>query len=158
MFRVYAAHITRQSWRLSYYRRWLSDERGDEVKQDITIPKYRARDNETTEVLRARLLYQSRKRGMLENGLLLRCALITVCNMPEATCAIVINIYYVMTHHPNCMYYPLSEYQLFYTHVQILLVVMYSQRSWCNYSWCKVKSVEALLSLSAVVLNSSDQP
>ena len=106
MFRVYAAHITRQSWRLSYCRRWLSDERGDEVKQDITIPKYRARDNETTEVLRARLLYQSRKRGMLENGLLLRCALITVCNMPEATCAIVISIYYVIAHHPNCMYYP----------------------------------------------------
>ena len=105
MYRVYAAHITRQSWRLSYCRRWLSDERGDEVKQDIEIPKYRARDNETTEVLRARLLYQSRKRGMLENGLLLRCALITVCNMPGAPCAIVISIYYIMAHHHKRMYY-----------------------------------------------------
>ena len=39
---------------------------------------YRARDNEPTEVMRSRLVYQSRKRGMLENGLLLRCALIIV--------------------------------------------------------------------------------
>ena len=51
----------------------------NEVEGDISIPVYRVRDNEPTEVLRARLLYQSRKRGMLENGLLLRCALISVC-------------------------------------------------------------------------------
>ncbi|OQV16510.1 putative Succinate dehydrogenase assembly factor 2, mitochondrial [Hypsibius exemplaris] len=35
------------------------------------IPEYRAREGEPTEVKRARLLFQSRKRGMLENGLLL---------------------------------------------------------------------------------------
>ncbi len=36
------------------------------------IPEYKPRAGETVEVQRARLLYQSRKRGMLENGLLLR--------------------------------------------------------------------------------------
>ncbi|ESP00820.1 hypothetical protein LOTGIDRAFT_238502 [Lottia gigantea] len=35
------------------------------------IPEYRERSGETTELKRARLLYQSRKRGMTENGLLL---------------------------------------------------------------------------------------
>ncbi|KZC09237.1 Succinate dehydrogenase assembly factor 2, mitochondrial, partial [Dufourea novaeangliae] len=35
------------------------------------IPPYIERNNENTEVKRARLVYQSRKRGMLENGLLL---------------------------------------------------------------------------------------
>jgi len=35
------------------------------------VPPYRARAGEGIEVLRARLLYQSRKRGTLENGLLL---------------------------------------------------------------------------------------
>ncbi|XP_060075056.1 succinate dehydrogenase assembly factor 2, mitochondrial-like [Ylistrum balloti] len=34
-------------------------------------PPYKERMNEDTEVMRSRLLYQSRKRGMLENGLLL---------------------------------------------------------------------------------------
>lgn len=36
------------------------------------IPDYQERQNETLDVQKARLLYQSRKRGMLENGLLLR--------------------------------------------------------------------------------------
>jgi len=35
------------------------------------IPPYRPRVDEPVETVRARLLYQSRKRGMLENGLLL---------------------------------------------------------------------------------------
>lgn len=35
------------------------------------IPQYIERDEEDTDVKRARLVYQSRKRGMLENGLLL---------------------------------------------------------------------------------------
>jgi len=35
------------------------------------IPPYQAREGEPLSVLKARLLYQSRKRGMLENGLLL---------------------------------------------------------------------------------------
>ncbi|XP_014238785.1 succinate dehydrogenase assembly factor 2-B, mitochondrial-like [Trichogramma pretiosum] len=35
------------------------------------IPKYIERENESIDTKRARLLYQSRKRGMLENGLLL---------------------------------------------------------------------------------------
>ncbi|KAK0068426.1 succinate dehydrogenase assembly factor 2 mitochondrial [Biomphalaria pfeifferi] len=35
------------------------------------IPPYQQRYGETLELKRARLLYQSRKRGMLENGLLL---------------------------------------------------------------------------------------
>ena len=36
------------------------------------IPEYKPRSGESIEVQKARLLYQSRKRGMLENGLLLR--------------------------------------------------------------------------------------
>jgi len=35
------------------------------------VPPYRPRIDEPVETIRARLLYQSRKRGMLENGLLL---------------------------------------------------------------------------------------
>lgn len=38
----------------------------------VLYPQYEPRKNEGVEVKRARLLYQSRKRGMLENGLLLR--------------------------------------------------------------------------------------
>ncbi|XP_002734153.1 succinate dehydrogenase assembly factor 2-A, mitochondrial-like [Saccoglossus kowalevskii] len=36
-----------------------------------TVPDWKPPDNETIEKTRARLVYQSRKRGMLENGLLL---------------------------------------------------------------------------------------
>ncbi|KOC69611.1 Succinate dehydrogenase assembly factor 2, mitochondrial, partial [Habropoda laboriosa] len=39
--------------------------------REPNIPLYVERDQETKEVKKARLLYQSRKRGMLENGLLL---------------------------------------------------------------------------------------
>lgn len=38
----------------------------------VPFPHYEPRKNEDVEVKRARLLYQSRKRGMLENGLLFR--------------------------------------------------------------------------------------
>jgi len=38
---------------------------------NVPIPEYQQRAGETVDVRRARLLYQSRKRGMLENGLLL---------------------------------------------------------------------------------------
>lgn len=38
---------------------------------DIKIPVYAASPNETIETQRSRLLYQSRKRGMLENDLIL---------------------------------------------------------------------------------------
>ena len=91
MFRLYAAHIRRHSCRLSGCRRWLSDKNDISVEGDIAIPVYRARENESTEVLRARLLYQSRKRGMLENGLLLRCALIiSVCIVYNISCIVVV--------------------------------------------------------------------
>lgn len=40
-------------------------------RADIRIPEYKARDNEPIGVQRQRLVYQSRKRGMLENDLLL---------------------------------------------------------------------------------------
>lgn len=37
----------------------------------VAIPKYQPKSNESNKIKKARLLYQSRKRGMLENGLLL---------------------------------------------------------------------------------------
>ncbi|KAH0813006.1 hypothetical protein GEV33_009786 [Tenebrio molitor] len=40
-------------------------------RADIMIPKPKERKNETVEQRKARLIYQSRKRGMLENDLLL---------------------------------------------------------------------------------------
>ncbi|CAL1529559.1 unnamed protein product [Lymnaea stagnalis] len=43
----------------------------DPVDTSPPIPPYIERQGETLELKRARLLYQSRKRGMLENGLLL---------------------------------------------------------------------------------------
>jgi len=43
----------------------------DVPDQSIAIPNYKHKENETMELRKARLLYQSRKRGMLENGLLL---------------------------------------------------------------------------------------
>jgi len=39
--------------------------------ESVSIPPPKQRDGETTDVKRARLLYQSRKRGMLENGIIL---------------------------------------------------------------------------------------
>ncbi|CAG0925693.1 unnamed protein product, partial [Notodromas monacha] len=43
----------------------------DPESHEPTIPPYEEKPNEPTQTKRARLLYQSRKRGMLENGLLL---------------------------------------------------------------------------------------
>ncbi|KAL7034714.1 hypothetical protein ACKWTF_008071 [Chironomus riparius] len=43
----------------------------DMPDKSLPVPKYQMKQNETTDVKRARLLYQSRKRGMLENGLIL---------------------------------------------------------------------------------------
>jgi succinate dehydrogenase assembly factor 2 len=43
----------------------------DMPDRSMEIPKYKPKENEKPEIKKARLLYQSRKRGMLENGLLL---------------------------------------------------------------------------------------
>jgi len=43
-------------------------------KDELKVPEHVERHGEPVEVLRARLQYQSRKRGTLENGLLLRYA------------------------------------------------------------------------------------
>lgn len=43
----------------------------DMPDKSVPIPKYQQKFNETEDIKKARLLYQSRKRGMLENGLLL---------------------------------------------------------------------------------------
>lgn len=42
------------------------------TEDEYPLPEYQERQKEALEVKKARLLYQSRKRGMLENGLLLR--------------------------------------------------------------------------------------
>jgi len=49
-----------------------SDQNG--TQGDVPIPEHVERHGEPVEILRARLQYQSRKRGTLENGLLLRYA------------------------------------------------------------------------------------
>ncbi|CAG2253522.1 SDH5 [Mytilus edulis] len=41
------------------------------TEDEYPLPEYQEREKEALEVKKARLLYQSRKRGMLENGLLL---------------------------------------------------------------------------------------
>ena len=51
--------------------RCLSDKIMDFPDMGPTIPDYPERPDEAIEIRRSRLLYQSRKRGMLENGLLL---------------------------------------------------------------------------------------
>ena len=56
--------------RSTYSARVLSD--GPAMGEFISMPKPVPRKGESLEVKRARLLYQSRKRGMLENGLILR--------------------------------------------------------------------------------------
>lgn len=72
--------ITRQLFSRIINKRFVSfnamlrkenDEMVDMPDNSLPIPKYQQKVNETTDVKRARLLYQSRKRGMLENGLLL---------------------------------------------------------------------------------------
>jgi succinate dehydrogenase assembly factor 2 len=52
------------------FRRYSSAENGDQP-EFIPVPEYAERQGEAMDVRKARLLYQSRKRGMLENGLLL---------------------------------------------------------------------------------------
>ena len=64
-----------QGWRQSSSSTGDSD--GDGIYHppgdlEPPIPDYKPRSGENIAVLKARLLYQSRKRGMLENGLLLR--------------------------------------------------------------------------------------
>ena len=74
MIRV-CAHFPRSlGWRLLRRRSSESISKVT-IEGGVAIPVYRARENESVEVLRARLQYQSRKRGMLENGLVLRCVL-----------------------------------------------------------------------------------
>ncbi|KAL9955308.1 hypothetical protein ACROYT_G036614 [Oculina patagonica] len=51
--------------------RLLSDQVVDRSGSEPPIPEYKSPENEPLDRRRARLLYQSRKRGMLENGLLL---------------------------------------------------------------------------------------
>lgn len=53
------------------FPRLLSSGNEGEQPEFIPIPEYAMRPDETMDVRKARLLYQSRKRGMLENGLLL---------------------------------------------------------------------------------------
>ena len=43
----------------------------DADQEQVPLPTPKIRENESFETKKARLLYQSRKRGMLENGLLL---------------------------------------------------------------------------------------
>ncbi|RMX48134.1 hypothetical protein pdam_00014692, partial [Pocillopora damicornis] len=58
-------HLMRPNMRL------LSDKIIDSSDSEPPIPVYKSPQNEPVDRKRARLLYQSRKRGMLENGLLL---------------------------------------------------------------------------------------
>ena len=53
------------------FPRLLSSGNDNEQPEFIPVPEYAERPGEELEVRKARLLYQSRKRGMLENGLLL---------------------------------------------------------------------------------------
>lgn len=46
----------------------------DAANKRITITRLLSREGETTEERRARLLFQSRKRGIKENDLIFRCA------------------------------------------------------------------------------------
>ena len=62
---LYLQGLLRLSWS---HAQPLSSDSKDEIK----VPEHVERHGETVEVLRARLQYQSRKRGTLENGLLLR--------------------------------------------------------------------------------------
>lgn len=53
-------------------QRFYSDQNViDPPEEFFNIPKHKVRENESIDVQKARLLYQSRKRGMLENDLLL---------------------------------------------------------------------------------------
>jgi len=62
---LFVQNLLQLSWSRA---QWLSSD----SKDDIKVPEHVERRGEPVEVLRARLQYQSRKRGTLENGLLLR--------------------------------------------------------------------------------------
>ncbi|XP_053113006.1 succinate dehydrogenase assembly factor 2, mitochondrial [Hemicordylus capensis] len=64
-FRGYAVHLPRRGYR--------GDSPSDSGRDllEIPLPPWQARPHEPLEKKRARLLYESRKRGMLENCLLL---------------------------------------------------------------------------------------
>ncbi|XP_068672442.1 succinate dehydrogenase assembly factor 2, mitochondrial-like [Montipora capricornis] len=61
----------RQSSSRTFNIRFLSGKVIDRTPIEPPIPEYKSPQNEPIARKRARLLYQSRKRGMLENGLLL---------------------------------------------------------------------------------------
>ena len=63
--------MLRRSLHLASHRRWLSAAVDPQSFTRIPIPKRVERPNETVEEMRRRLLYQSRKRGILEADLLL---------------------------------------------------------------------------------------
>jgi len=69
MFDLFLQVLVQPAWSCS---RPFSSSADQDSNQDIKIPEHVERHGETVEVLRARLQYQSRKRGTLENGLLLR--------------------------------------------------------------------------------------
>ncbi|XP_041074631.1 succinate dehydrogenase assembly factor 2, mitochondrial [Polyodon spathula] len=72
-----ASQVFRAPWRpllgVSSARAYRGDSPDDSGKDliEIQIPPWEARCNETIETKRARLLYESRKRGMLENCIIL---------------------------------------------------------------------------------------
>ncbi|XP_044125842.1 succinate dehydrogenase assembly factor 2, mitochondrial [Bufo gargarizans] len=76
LYRMLAAGVRARSALLSsvFIRqapRWMTTADTGGNAAEIQLPVWKERKNEKTEVKRARLLYESRKRGMLENCLLL---------------------------------------------------------------------------------------
>ena len=68
-------HLVSPSLRVTSFRRcYRGDSPTDSQKDmiEIPLPPWRERTDESIETKRARLLYESRKRGMLENCILLR--------------------------------------------------------------------------------------
>ena len=64
--------IARRSTCQSYTKIYYQPKRQSSTSDDYPpLPEYAEKQNEELSVKKARLLYQSRKRGMLENGLLL---------------------------------------------------------------------------------------
>ncbi|MBW03406.1 Succinate dehydrogenase assembly factor 2, mitochondrial, partial [Eschrichtius robustus] len=67
-------HLVSPSLRVTSFRRcYRGDSPTDSQKDmiEIPLPPWRERTDESIETKRARLLYESRKRGMLENCILL---------------------------------------------------------------------------------------
>lgn len=56
---------------INYKKQDFNDIFHQECHEQQSIPPYIEREGENVDLKRARLIYQSRKRGMLENGLLL---------------------------------------------------------------------------------------